>query len=197
MGATEVAEMRSARQGAANGLRAAGQEAVLEAERTRLTAQRAVLERELVEQEVMCDRCNREHKAADVAAQVAKADCGRLDEKLRRMIERVAQLTGELEASRIFCVERNQIACTMEKGLGSAQALTEGLLAQLNVAQCKAQAAHSETQALALHADRQIASHVALQRVARNLVEDLRVHAATLADSIDYAVSMSDTMESC
>lgn len=169
-----------------------GEDAVLEAERLRLTAQRRVLEAELAGLEAIQERHRHELSCAETLLRCERNRHSLLAQELNSMLDGLAQLTGQHEALHIGIEEAAHEACSATACLGPVRALTAGLEANRNAVFVDIEVIHSTERHLMLRAGMRKASMDALHHLAENLAEDMRNQASLLRVSIDACASHGD-----
>lgn len=169
----------------ADGLRTAEEDVLEEAERSRLSAQRSVLEAELSERQQARDRLLADVERAKRSCQAAVADKERLTQELVGIVEDVYRVKGGSEAADIFMEENKQKSMELLDELHWIQQLSPGLEASLVSARFEITTALEEETGYAHRFQKRRAALESLQHMARSLVADMRRHADSLCDTVD------------
>lgn len=168
----------------ADGLRTAEEEAVQEAERVRLAAQRSVLEGELSERQRFRDHCRAEVERAKIAKQTAAVDKQRLAQELDEMVKAVYRSKGDKEAYDIVMDEHRQESMDLVAELQVTQQLSHGLEASLTSSHQDIRRLRAEETTYAQRCQKRRAALEDLQTKAKSLAADMRMHADSLCELV-------------
>lgn len=173
--------------GSAEGLRAAEDEVLLEAERGRLMTQRAVLEAELAERKAANEQLERDLAQAEAATDRARSEHSQLIEEHDRTARRLVDVVGKIEGHNEFMPELEQSMSTVLEELASARSVTSTLEVQLKAAQAELANMRASEEAIERKAKKVEAAFASVQQLGRSLADGMREEASVLSKSIDGA----------
>jgi len=180
------------------GLRAAEEEAVQEAQRCRLISQRTVLEAELVEKQAVHEQSELQLRRAQALLQKERDECVRLQEDLRCAIEGYAGVSGDIEAFQEHLVDLERTRCGVTSSIQTAQALEGGLQAQLHQARNEQVRARAVEEAAARKSNKLEVALARVTEIATALATDMRSQAhqlsARITASSPHLVSNTDSV---
>jgi len=180
------------RPGSADSIRTANAEALLEAERTRLLAQRAVLEAELAGLRATYEQYKRSHSDAQIACECEQGMHKQLEEELNAVVNDLAQLKGQHEALQIGLEEAGQEMRWNRSRLEPVADLAAGLEACRDRHMAEVETSVSAERELALMAESRTSSLKKLHHVSRLLAEEMQSQADRLVGLIDSCSPHSD-----
>lgn len=167
-----------------DGLRAAEEEALQEAQRCRLMSQRTVLEAELVEKQASHEQSELQLKRAQALLSKERDERTRLQEELRLTIERYAGVSGDIEAFQEHLVDLERIRCGVVHSIEQARALEGGLEAQLERARGEHSHARIAEDAAQKKTDKLEDAMLRVTEIATALASDMRSQAQQLSARI-------------
>lgn len=167
------------------GLRAAEEEALQEAERAHLMRQRSVFETELLQRQAEHEVLELSLRRTDEATEREREERARLGEELQCVINGHTEVSGHIEAYQEHLADLNKAHRDLLSGIAPAQLLANGLEAQLQEAHAELDRARAVEVGMIRKAERLEAALSTVTTLAADLANDMRSHANGLSVSLD------------
>jgi len=160
-------------------------EAVREAERAQLMAQRNVLEGAVADASMRKTQMEEDLKCVEGQRRRECEERERLSNELEDLIHGHSQLSGQLQAFTLCVIENDESAQGNKAALDAVRSLTPGLEARLAAVRADVAEIGQEEEVVCQRVRKLETEYQELQRVARSLKDDICKHTSELAATIE------------